>query len=424
MELVVDTGGMKTEILAVGSELVRGIHVDTNSPWLSRRLVAEGIDVHFHTVVGDQLTDNVDAFRRATERAELVIATGGLGPTADDLTRDVLAQVSGVPLVLDSNSLSHIEEMFRKRNRPMPERNRVQAMFPAGAAVIPNSNGTAPGIAMRIGRALVICLPGVPLEMRSMFDDWVLPRLREQRVGGRAILERTIHCFGSGESHIEEKLGDLTRRGRQPEVGITASEATISIRITAAAESPDAARAAIESDAQFVRDRLGDLVYGEDEDELYTVVARLLELHGCTLATAESCTGGLLGHLITLAPGISRFYRGGIVAYANEVKAQFLGVPDELLERHGAVSAEVAVAMAHGCRERFRADLGVSVTGVAGPGGGSSLKPVGLVYVALAHDGGVETAQYNWLADRAAVKLRSAKTALNLIRLHLLRRSR
>lgn len=420
---------MKTEILSIGSELVRGQNLDTNAHWLSRRLLSAGIDVHFHSTVGDDLDDNVAVFRAALDRSELVIATGGLGPTADDLTREALARVADVELLLDNASLEHITAMFRARNRPMPDRNRVQAYFPAGATPIPNPNGTAPGIWMPLrrtssnasGESLVVCLPGVPTEMFAMMDEWVLPRLRERFAAGRAIVQKALHCFGAGESHIEEKLGDLTRRGRRPEVGITASEATISIRITAQAASSEEAQAVIDPDAAFVRERLGPLVYGEDDDQLHTSVARLLEEKKCTLATAESCTGGLVGHLLTEVAGVSRHYLGGVVAYSNEAKRDLLAVPAELLERYGAVSPEVAAAMAEGCRRRFGSDLAIAVTGIAGPGGGSPQKPVGLVYVALAHAGGIKTAQYNWQADRSAVKLRSAKTALNLMRLHLLR---
>jgi nicotinamide-nucleotide amidase len=411
---------MRAEILSIGSELVRGQNLDTNSQWLSRRLVAIGIDVGFHTTVGDELAANIEAFRTAVARADLVLVTGGLGPTADDLTREVLAKLTGAELVLDPDSLAAIEAMFRQRNRAMPERNRVQACFPSGAEPIPNHHGTAPGIWLEIGEKPIVCMPGVPAEMHAMFTEQVQPRLCARFGAGRVIREHTIHCYGAGESDIEQRLGDLTRRGRQPEIGITASEATISIRIVATAPSESAANEALAADAAVVRERLGHLVFGENDESLAAVVGRLLDERDCTLATAESCTGGLVGHLLTEVSGISKHYLGGVVAYSNEAKQQFLGVADSLLGAHGAVSPEVAAAMASGCRERFAADLALGITGIAGPTGGSFEKPVGLVYVALAHAEGVATGKYNWPAGRSSIKLRAAKTALNLVRLHLL----
>lgn len=421
---------MKTEIISIGSELTSGQNLDTNAQWLSRRLSSVGFDVGFHTTVGDNRAENLAVFQTALERAEVILVTGGLGPTADDLTREVLADLAGVELVLDPNSLSHLQEMFRKRNRPMPERNRVQAYFPSGSTPIPNAMGTAPGIWMerprpvspapRQATAIIVCLPGVPAEMFPMFNDWVLPRLLARGGGGKATVHHTLRCFGAGESHIEEKLGDMIRRGRYPEVGITASEGTISLRVTATAETPELARQQIEPDTAFIRAKLGDLIFGENDDELYTVVAQLLADRRLTLATAESCTGGLVGHLLTEVAGISSHYLGGVVSYSNEAKRDLLGVPADLLATHGAVSEQVAAAMAEGCRRRFGSDLALAITGIAGPGGGTPQKPVGLVHVALAHTEGIRAGRYDWAAGRSSIKIRAAKTALNLLRLHLL----
>jgi nicotinamide-nucleotide amidase len=274
---------------------------------------------------------------------------------------------------------------------------------------------------MDVRGSVVVCLPGVPREMFAMFSDWAAPRIRARFGGDRAIVFRTLRCFGSGESHIETLLGDLIRRGRDPEIGITASEATISLRILATGATPEEAAAKAAPDAAFIRERLGFLVYGEDDDELHTVVGSMLVERGETVATAESCTGGLIGHLLTETPGSSRYFFGGVVAYSNEAKTAFVDVPAETIAAHGAVSPETAAALASGCRKRFGTDYGIGVTGIAGPDGGTSEKPVGLVYVALAHAGGVEIGQYNWPAERSAVKLRSAKTALNLLRLHMLK---
>jgi nicotinamide-nucleotide amidase len=410
---------MKCEILSIGSELTSGQNLDTNSQWLSRRLAEMGIAVAWHTTIADDLDANIEAFRIASRRAGLVLATGGLGPTQDDLTREVLARVAGVELVEDAESLLHIEEMFRRRNRVMPERNRVQALFPLGAEPIPNAHGTAPGIWMRLGDCWLAAMPGVPSEMFAMFETRVRPRLSALGLGGGVLVQRKINTFGAGESAIEEKLLDLTRRGHDPEVGITVSEATIALRILARAATLDEAQARIIPVEQTIRERLGDLVFGVDDEELQHAVADLLASRRQSLATAEGVTAGRVAEQLASVPGISTWFRGGIVAYDNRLKVELLAVPQTLLDRHGAVSAEVAEAMAVGCRTRLRSDLAVSTVGVAGPTDAGPDKPVGLVYIGLAWDGGVSSVSFSWLGSRAEVQLRTAKFALNRVRLHL-----
>ncbi len=319
---------MKAEIISVGSELTSGQNLDTNSQWLSRRLAEIGIPVGWHTTVADDLEDNVTAFRIAADRAGLVLLTGGLGPTQDDLTREALAQLAGVELVFHPPSFEHIQQLFARRHRAMPERNRVQAMFPARAEPIPNPHGTAPGIWMMIGKSIVAAMPGVPTEMYAMFDGQVRPRLLQMGLGGGVLVQRKINCFGAGESAVEEKLMDVThRRGKvmsdelkvmsdlsktaptephsslithhsslitqSPEVGITVSDATISLRIMARAGSLAEAQSQIDPVEKIIRERLGSLVFGVEDEELEDAVMALLKAKRQTVAMAESVTAGL-----------------------------------------------------------------------------------------------------------------------------------
>ncbi|WP_250846932.1 competence/damage-inducible protein A [Aquisphaera insulae] len=412
---------LKAETLAIGTELVSGQSLDTNSQWLARELGAIGIPVLFHQTVCDQLEENVSALRIAAGRAGLVVLTGGLGPTQDDLTRDALAAYAGVPLREDPASLEAIRAMFARRNRPMADRNRVQALFPEGAEPLPNRVGTAPGIWMEHGTATFACLPGIPSEMRVMFHEQVLPRLRARGLGTRSIVYRKINTFGRGESDVEAMAPDLIARDRVPEVGITAHEATISFRIRGEGETPEEAFAQTEPTAAIIRERFGDLILGEGSDDLPEAVFAELRRTGATLASAESCTGGLVAQMITSMAGVSPYFLGGVISYANSAKTSLLGVPAELLATHGAVSPEVAEAMAAGARVRFGADIAVSTTGVAGPAGGTPEKPVGLVYL------GLSTADGTWSKrldigpeqPRDIIQRRAAKNALNWIRLTL-----
>jgi nicotinamide-nucleotide amidase len=411
---------MKTEILSIGSELTSGQNLDTNAQWLSQRLAEIGMPVGWHTTIADDLEDNVAAFRIAAQRAGLVLATGGLGPTQDDLTREVLARVAGVELVFHPESFEQIQQMFARRNRTMPERNRVQGLFPAGAEPIPNFHGTAPGIWMKLGDCYVAAMPGVPSEMFAMFENQVKPRLLSLGLGGGILVQRKINCFGAGESALEEKLFDLTRRGHVPEVGITVNDATISLRILARAASREEAQAQIEPVERTIRERLGSLVFGVETEDLQDAVVRLLAEQRQTLATAEGVTAGLVAQRLGRVPGASAWFRGGLVAYDNRLKVEMLGVPQTLIEEHGAVSAPVAEAMAVGCRTRFHTDLAVSTVGIAGPDGASPEKPVGLVYVGLAWHGGTTSQSFSWIGTRAEVQSRTAKLALNRVRLQLL----
>jgi nicotinamide-nucleotide amidase len=411
---------MKAEIISIGSELTSGQNLDTNSQWLSRELAEIGIRVHWHTTIADDLEENVDAIGIACRRADLVIATGGLGPTQDDLTREAVAKVAGVELELDPAALAAIEQLFAARGRTMPPRNRSQALYPKGAEVIPNARGSAPGFRVSIGACTLVALPGVPSEMKEMFQTQVKPALGQRLPSGQVLVQRKINCFGAGESAVEEKLLDLTRRGHEPEVGITVSDATISLRILARAPTAEQALAAIRPVEATIRERLGFLVFGAGDEELHDIVVRELLERRLTIATAESVTAGQVAQRLGRVPGASGCLLGGVVAYHNDVKLKLLGVTRQMLDEHGAVSALVAETMARTCRELFGADFALSTTGIAGPSGATSAKPVGLVFAAVAWADGAKVQRFSWGGTRPEVQSRSSKMALNLLRLRLL----
>lgn len=414
---------MNAIILSIGDELTLGQTVDTNSAWLSGRLTAAGVATRYHKTVADDLDAIVAVIREAAEQADIVVVTGGLGPTQDDLTRQALATVLKRPLDMHPPSLDRIRLFFQRLGREMPPTNRVQALVPRGAEVLDNDWGTAPGIKARLGRATLYAFPGVPREMQAMFDRHVHPSL--ERPGGAGLVTESLLVFGAGESTVAERLGDLMRRDRNPLVGTTVSGGIVTVRLRSQFPTREIALRQLEKTAREVRERLGPLVFGQGADTLPAVVGRLATERGVRVATAESCTGGLLAKLLTDNPGSSAYFLGGWVTYANDMKTQELGVPGELLAGHGAVSEAVAMAMAEGAARRSGADYAMALTGVAGPEGGSGDKPVGTVWIALAHrrpDGiGVRAECHRFPGDREMVRDRAAKTALNLLRLDLLR---
>lgn len=407
-------------IISTGTELTLGQTVATNGAWLAARLAALGIRTQRHITVPDDEAATRAAILEAAAACDVIVVTGGLGPTDDDLTRAALAGATGAPLELHAPSLERIRAFFTARGRTMPEHNAVQALAPRHSTILPNACGTAPGILATVRGTPCYVLPGVPFEMRVMFDAEVVPRLRGA-TGETVVLSRRLHTFGMGESDVGEQIRDLMQRGRNPEVGTTAEFGQIGIRINATAPSLPAATTLLDETETEIRRRLGVVVFGCEDDTLARVVGELLVHAGQTLCTAESCTGGLIGTLITDVPGSSRYYAGGVIAYANDVKADLLGVDRTDLDRHGAVSEPVARALADGARRTFRTDFALSTTGIAGPDGGTAAKPVGLVYIGLASPAGTEVHEFRFGHDapREAIRLRAARTALNLLRLKL-----
>ena len=409
---------LRVAILSTGDELTTGRIVDTNSSWLADRLFEAGIETVAVLTVGDFPDRLAWAWKNAFAQADVVISTGGIGPTADDLTTEVLAGVLGVPLVEDAASADRIRRFFSSRGREMPENNLKQALVPAGAVIVPNPLGTAPGYRVAHGQAHAVVLPGVPREMKPMFADTALPWLRALRGGDDVYLARTFQTFGVTESGLDELVAGVVdpAEGR---VSFRASFPEVSLRVVVHGR-PDEAAARLERVAARLRERIGPYVYGEGGTSMEAVVGELLTAGGQTLAVAESCTGGLVGHRLTNVPGSSAYVRGAVVAYANDVKERLLGVRGETLAAHGAVSQETAGEMAEGVRRVFGSTLGVSTTGIAGPGGGTPEKPVGTVCLGLASHEGVVTQRYQLWGTRDWVKLLASQLALDWVRRHVL----
>lgn len=409
-------------LISIGSELTLGQTIDTNASWLAKQLAEIGMRVVQFSVVADDLAAIQATLALAAGSAELVICTGGLGPTEDDLTRQALALAAGAPLVSDTASLRQIRAFFERRGREMPERNAVQALVPAGAFALENTCGSAPGVRVQIDGAVVFALPGVPFEMKQMFARDVAPALLRPGGSSASLRSRLLHTMGLGESEVGERIRDLMARGRNPEVGTTAANGLVGVRLNALASSGEQAGRMLDDAEREICGRLGPVVFGRDAETLAEVVGRRLCDRNETLSAAESCSGGWISKRVTDVPGSSRYFAGGVVAYSNAIKTRLLGVSPELLATHGAVSAPVASAMASGCRERLMTTYALSVTGIAGPDGGSESKPVGLVYIALATPEGVtaHAQQFGADAPRELIRLRSVNHALNLLRLFLL----
>ncbi len=407
---------MRAEVISIGDEMTTGQRLDTNSQWLSQRLTELGLEVAFHTTVGDELADNAAVFRAAFNRADVVVTTGGLGPTADDLTRDALAAATGTKLWRDASSLAQIERLFLARGREMPARNIVQADFPEGAVPIPNQHGTAPGIEMIVARedrppCIVFALPGVPVEMTEMWHSTVAPRIHQLRPDHGVIRHRRIKCFGAGESQVEAMLPDLIRRGREPKVGITVSDATITLRITATGHNELACLCVIEPVETMIRESLGNLIFGEEEDELENVVMRLLIERGETLAIAEWATAGMLTRLLSdLDPDAHVLLRGAVIENLAQLNSLC-----ELREDAGPDDAAVAVAMAEAIRLNARADWGLGVAAYPADPFAATAR----ICLAIASAAGTRQLRFGCASHPAILQTRTAKQTLNALRLEL-----
>lgn len=412
---------MRAEIITIGTELLHGHIDDANAAYIASRLVAAGIDVHWKTTVGDSEVQIGDALRQALARSETVIATGGLGPTEDDLTCRVIAAVLDRPLVVDRTVLESIRRRFVERGLPMSRNNERQALVPDGATVLANSRGTAPGLLFRTrdGR-VVVAMPGVPGEMRPMLTEQVIPKLRAALDVGVRIRSRVLKTCGIAESALDEAIGDLIRSSRDRMIGLVAHPGEVHIRLTVKAGSEEECDRHLNELEAALRERLGALIFGRDEDRLEEVVGRLLRDGAQRIAVAESCTGGLVCHRLTNVAGSSAYFVRGEVAYSDQAKETVLGVPRAMIVRHGAVSQAVAQAMASGIRDAAGTDLAIGITGIAGPGGGSEQKPVGLTYIAIASSEGIASREFRFLADRGTNKLLASQAALDLVRRHLL----
>ena len=420
MDIQIGVLQMIASIVSVGNEVVIGQIADTNAAWLSQELAGLGIEVVEHAAVGDDMSRIVCAVKSATNRVDLIIVTGGLGPTPDDLTRQAMADAAKQDLVLDQEALEHISLIFSSRHLEMPERNRVQAMIPKGAVLIPNNRGTAAGFRIQIGKCEIAALPGVPHEMKGMFEDELAPYLRTVS-GDSVVMIRSIRTFGVPESLVGQKLEHLMGLSDNPLVGTLAQDGVITVKLTVRAPDRKTAVELLDIRECEIRSLLGDAVFGTDVPGLEYVVAELLERRNWTAALAESCTGGMVASRLTSVPGISRCFVESVVTYSNESKSRRLDVPPDLIEKHGAVSSPVAEAMAVGVRDRAGSDVSIALTGIAGPTGGTTDKPVGLVYIATVTPDGVEVSEHRFRGERNIIRDRAAKTALNLLRLRLMK---
>ncbi|MCM3900961.1 MAG: competence/damage-inducible protein A [Pyrinomonadaceae bacterium] len=410
---------LTAEIIAIGSELLAPDRTDTNSLWLTEKLNSIGIEVKLKTIVGDDDSRLEETIRDAVKRSRVVITTGGLGPTEDDITRKVAARALGRRLLLDEALLDGIRKRFQSFGLTMPERNSRQAMVIDGAEVLDNPNGTAPGLFIEHDDTSVALLPGPPREMRPMFENHVQPRL-ESKAGHLRVVRRVLRVAGMGESAVDERIAPIYTRYANPQTTILFNKSEIEVQLTARGRTEADAETLLDKVSSELEEELGHSIFAFRGEQMEEVVGLRLSVGGYTIAVAESCTGGLIAERLTDVAGSSRYFIEGVVAYSNESKTRTVGVEPVLLLEHGAVSAPVAEAMAEGIRKRAGTDFGLAVTGIAGPGGGTEEKPVGLVYIALASEVQTEHRKLMLPGDRQLIRWRASQAALDLLRRRLI----
>jgi len=406
---------MVVELISVGTEILLGNIVNTNAAYLSEECAKLGLDCYYQTVVGDNEKRLTETLKLAMKRSDIVILGGGLGPTQDDLTKEVAAKVCKRKLYLHEESRQHIEDYFAKKNIEIPDNNWKQAMMPEGSVILPNPNGTAPGVIIEDGEKRVILLPGPPNELKPMFNDQVIPYIKNMLPG--TIVSKTVKICGIGESKVEEEIIDLINEQNNPTIATYAKTGEVHLRVTASAENESEANKLIKPVVKELKNRFGANVYSTDEDvTLEMTVVDLLKANELTISTVESCTGGLVAGRIINVAGVSDVYKSGFVTYSNKAKRKIIGVKKSSLEKYGAVSEQVAAEMAVGVHGVNKADVVIATTGIAGPDGGSEEKPVGLVYIACYVCGKVTVREYRFSGNRAKVRESTVASALTLLR--------
>ncbi len=410
----------KAFIIATGTELLLGSTIDTNSVFIAQRLMEAGIKVIGRTIVGDQYEEIYAAFAMGAQLADIIISSGGLGPTKDDLTKETACDFMQVELEVIDDEVAKIKEYFARRRKPMPESNIKQAMFPGEAIILANKVGTAPGMYLFKEQKTVIVLPGPPKEMKKMFLEEVEPLLQEKlKLTGKIAVARVIKVFGPGESQVEEMIKDVMDDPQGCSIALLAADGEINVRITAEGEDQEASQRILDGLTEKIKADIGPYIYGYDEDTLSSVVAGLLKEKGLTVAVAESCTGGYLSKTITDLPGSSGYFWGGAVTYSNEAKNSLIGVNNDIISHHGAVSEETAREMAWGVKKASGSNIAIAITGIAGPDGGTDDKPVGLVYLAAVSDEREKVFRVNFNSDREGNRILAVKSALDIVRRYL-----
>ncbi|MDH4222941.1 MAG: competence/damage-inducible protein A [candidate division Zixibacteria bacterium] len=409
---------MKAEIITIGDEIIHGEILDNNSAYIGEKLSESGLEIIFKTSVGDDVKRITEAIRLSLERADLVIATGGLGPTNDDLTKKAIVKAFKRNLVFHEDILKKVEEGFKRRGIKMPKINQNQALLPQGAKALPNQYGSAPGIFLQEGKKLFFALPGVPLEMRTIMENEILPFLKT-KVMSKVVIQKILRTTGIIESALYVNIEPLLKTKSPVKIAFLPGYSGVDLKLRVTSESEDLARLNIQEFEKKLREMFNEYIYGEDKKTIEEVVGEKLMSKRKTISVAESCTAGLICAKFTNVPGSSNYFMSGITTYSNKAKIELLKIPEEIIEEYGAVSEQVAILMAEGVRKLIRTDYGLSATGIAGPTGGTEEKPVGLVYLGFAHENDSFAQKFIFGGDRQAIRERTIQAALNLIRLFM-----